>query len=291
MVTAEQELADAKVQLSEELVVIYELQQQSTPLRNLLKSGDFNDFWTQLIDSRRIGSQESLTAQQVQAKESEIQSVVAIIAGQQEQQKTVVAHLQATQAELTQERAAQQDALAALTQLQARDQQLEQAAQAAYDQINSQIAALQAEEQAALAAGGGSGRFSWPDSGPISQGFGCTQYDFEPYDAGCPYPHRFHNGIDIAGPCGNDITAADSGIAYQEAYQPSGFGNYIIIVHGNGWQTLYGHMSGFAAGNGQQVHRGQLIGWEGSTGNSTGCHLHFGVNHNNQWVNPLAYLS
>jgi len=144
---------------------------------------------------------------------------------------------------------------------------------------------------AALAAGGGSGRFIWPESGPITQGFGCTQYTFEPYDPSCPAPHRFHNGLDIAGPCGNAIVAADSGIAYVEPYQAYGFGNYVIIVHGNGWETLYGHMSGFAIHGGQTVSRGQVIGYEGSTGNSTGCHLHFSVNHNNTWVNPLNYLT
>jgi murein DD-endopeptidase MepM/ murein hydrolase activator NlpD len=62
------------------------------------------------------------------------------------------------------------------------------------------------------------------------------------------------------------------------------------MVHGNGWQTLYGHLAGFAIHSGQRVVSGQVIGYEGTTGNSTGCHLHFGVNHNGQWVNPLAYL-
>ena len=84
--------------------------------------------------------------------------------------------------------------------------------------------------------------------------------------------------------------AADSGIANIPPYMSYGYGNYIIIVHGNGWQTLYGHMAGFAIHNGQVVSRGQLIGYEGSTGNSTGCHLHFGVNQNGRWVNPLDYL-
>jgi murein DD-endopeptidase MepM/ murein hydrolase activator NlpD len=113
---------------------------------------------------------------------------------------------------------------------------------------------------------------------------------FEPYDPSCPTRH-FHSGLDIAGPCGSPIYAADSGIAHIEPFMPWGYGNYIIIVHGNGWDSLYGHMSGFAVGDGQTVHRGEQIGYEGSTGNSTGCHLHFGISRNGAWVNPLSYLS
>ena len=288
---ARAELAAEKRQLSRELVVIYELQQQSTPIKNLLQSGDFNAFWTSVINGRRISDQESTLVSQVQAQAAEIQSDVDLIAAEQVQQQAVLAQLQSTQQQLSQERAVQQTALNDLVALQQRDAAAVAAWTAANNALNAQIAALQQEEQQALAAGGGSGHFSWPDSGPISQGFGCTQFTFEAYDAGCPPPHRFHSGIDIAGACGNDITAADAGIAYIQPYQSYGYGNYIIIVHGNGWQTLYGHMSAFAVGNGQSVHRGQRIGWEGSTGNSTGCHLHFGVNHDNSWVNPMDYLS
>ena len=290
LVTAQNQLAAEKRQLSRELVVIYELQQQSTPIRNLLKSGNFNDFWTQLIDSRRISAVELRTVYQIQAKEDEIHGIISQISTEKEQQAAVVDQLQTTQNQLTQQRAAQQTALNDLAALQAKDEQLAQQWTAVENQINAQIAHLQAEEAAALAAGGGHGRFVWPDSGPISQGFGCTPFEFEAYDPHCPSRH-FHNGIDIAGPCGNNIVAADSGIAYLQPYDPYGFGNYIIMVHGNGWETLYGHMDGFAVGNGQIVTRGQQIGWEGSSGNSTGCHLHFSVNHNNQWVNPLSYLS
>lgn len=226
---------------------------------------------------------------QIHQQQGVIAGDVANIQQEQLQQQGVVSDLYNAELQLDQQRNAQQTAFNYLQRVEAHDQQLALQWQAAYNVLNNQIAHLQAQERAALAAGGGSGRFVWPDSGPISQGFGCTPFVFEAYDPACATRH-FHNGIDIAGPCGNDIVAADAGIAYIQPYQSWGFGNYIIIVHGNGWETLYGHMSGFAIGSGQTVHRGQLIGWEGTTGNSTGCHLHFGVNHNNVWVNPLAYL-
>lgn len=305
-----------KQHLSEELVVMYELQQQSTPLKNLLTSQNFNDFWRGVIDTRRISSQESATAAKVQAIKAEIQADVVQISAERAQQQTVVNQLVATKNTLAQQQSAKQQALVQLQAQQAADQQRVAAITASNANLNNEIAQLNANEQAAQAAaaaaaaqqaqhaqqlqsgggqsggggGGGGGQFAWPDSGPISQGFGCTQFQFEAYDAGCPYPHRFHNGIDIAGACGNDISASAAGIVHIEPYDPYGFGNYIIIQHGNGWSTLYGHMSGFAVGNGAAVGQGQLIGWEGTTGNSTGCHLHFGINRNNQWVDPLNYL-
>lgn len=287
---AQEELAREKRQLAKEIVIIYELQQQSTPINNLLASGSFNTFWAGVINGRRISDQELATVDQIHHQQDVIQTDVNDISNQRQQQQSVVAQLASFHDQLNQQRAVQQSALNYLAQVEAANEERARQMEAASAALNAQIAQLQQEEAAALSAGGGSGRFVWPDSGPISQGFGCTPYSFEPYDPNCSTRH-FHNGIDIAGPCGNNIYAADAGIAHVEPFMPYGFGNYIIIVHGNGWETLYGHMAGFAVSDGQRVHRGQTIGWEGTTGNSTGCHLHFGVNLNNQWVNPLNYLS
>lgn len=290
LAAAQQHLAAQKSQLAKQLVAIYELQQESTPINNLLTSGSFNEFWTSVIDGRRISDQEMAMVDMIYQQQNVIQGDVNAIALEREQQQATVAQLTDAKLQLDGQRTAQQHALTELTQLQTQDQAREQQMQAADNALNAQIAQLQQEEAQAVSAGGGSGRFSWPESGPISQGFGCTSYPFEPYDPSCPQRH-FHNGLDIAGPCGNPIHAADAGIAHIEPFQSYGFGNYIIIVHGNGWETLYGHLAAFAIRDGQTVGRGQVIGYEGTTGNSTGCHLHFGVNLNNQWVNPLAYLS
>ncbi len=277
-------------QLSEVLVIIYELQNQSTPLDNLLTSGSFNEFWTDVINSRRVSARELAAVNRVTSQRNTVQGDVAHIRSEQRRQSDLLSQLYTTEQSLDDERSARTVAIAYLARLQAQDERTAAEWEAAENTLNSQIAELQREEQAALAAGGGSGHFIWPDTGPISQGFGCTPYPFEPYDPSCPQKH-FHNGLDIAGACGNHIIAADAGIAHIEPFMRNGFGNYIIIVHGNGWQTLYGHLAGFAIRNGQTVARGQLIGYEGTTGNSTGCHLHFSVNHNGGWVNPLAYLT
>jgi murein DD-endopeptidase MepM/ murein hydrolase activator NlpD len=294
--TAQAQLAEARSllgieerQLARVLVVYYEFENQSTPLSNLLATGDFNQFWTDVINGGRISASELHAVDLVNSQRTAVQADVARIGADQRKQQQVLAQLHGVEQSLNDERTVRTGAVAYLTQLQARDQRSAQAWEAAATAINGQIAQLQKEEAAARAAGGGSGHFIWPDTGPISQGFGCTSYPFEPYDPACPQKH-FHNGLDIAGACSNNILAADAGIAYIEPFMAYGFGNYIIIVHGNGWQTLYGHLAAFAIHSGERVASGQLIGYEGTSGNSTGCHLHFGVNRNGQWVNPLAYL-
>ncbi len=102
---------------------------------------------------------------------------------------------------------------------------------------------------------------------------------------------RFHAGEDIAAPSGTPILAADSGLATVVPNNGNGYGNYIIINHGGGRTTLYAHMSGFAISNGQSVTQGQVIGYVGSTGNSTGPHLHFETRINGATTDPKSYFS
>ncbi|WP_227375706.1 M23 family metallopeptidase [Haladaptatus halobius] len=100
-----------------------------------------------------------------------------------------------------------------------------------------------------------------------------------------PYGQRssgFHGGVDIGhnGEIGTPIYAARAGTAYT-AYDSGGYGNYVYIVHGNGYETEYGHVNSFAISDGQSVSRGQHIAGMGDSGNSTGPHLHFGIEQNN----------
>lgn len=102
---------------------------------------------------------------------------------------------------------------------------------------------------------------------------------------------RFHAGEDIGAPSGTPILAADSGIATVIPNNGNGYGNYIMINHGGGRVTLYAHMSAFAISNGQSVSQGQVIGYVGSTGNSTGPHLHFEVRVNGATTDPKSYFN
>ena len=131
-------------------------------------------------------------------------------------------------------------------------------------------------------------RFIWPEPhAQISQPFGPSQYWFEP--AYGSYPH-FHTGIDLVEPFGSPVYAADDGIVALVGSSTSGYGNYVVIAHSGGLDTLYGHLSAALVKAGQQVVQGQPIGLEGSTGNSTGPHVHFELRINQVPINPAPYL-
>ena len=126
------------------------------------------------------------------------------------------------------------------------------------------------------------GDFSWPASGPITSPFGMRS---NPMGGG----FEMHPGIDIGAPMGSTITAASSGrVIFAGVY--GGYGNAIIIDHGESTTTLYGHCSQIFVANGQDVQRGQAIGAVGSTGESTGPHLHFEVRVNGSPVDPTTRL-
>lgn len=121
--------------------------------------------------------------------------------------------------------------------------------------------------------GGGSGSLDWPTYGPI------TQY----------YKGSAHTGIDIGGKTGQAIRAADSGYVSYAGYQ-GGYGKFVIVNHGNGTVTRYAHCSAINVSLGQKVGKGQTIAALGSTGRSTGPHLHFEVLVNGSFTNPLNSL-
>lgn len=102
--------------------------------------------------------------------------------------------------------------------------------------------------------------------------------------------NRMHNGIDMAAPQGTPIYATRAGTVTMTSYQAGGAGNYVSINHEDGFASIYMHMTHYVVSKGQTVSQGQLIGYVGSTGLSTGPHLHFGVSYAGTYVNPLAYI-
>jgi murein DD-endopeptidase MepM/ murein hydrolase activator NlpD len=143
-----------------------------------------------------------------------------------------------------------------------------------------QEAALEAQLAAneALVGGftGSSGRLVWPVHGPVTREFGNQ-------------PGGFHPGIDIAPPFGTPIHASAGGVVVYASWE-DGYGNYTCINHGGGIATCYAHQSQIGVTVGESVRQGQIIGLEGSTGHSTGPHVHFEVRVNNVPNNPRHFI-
>jgi hypothetical protein len=140
--------------------------------------------------------------------------------------------------------------------------------------------------------------FITPEVAPVSQGFGPSDLSIEPplLYKGSFYPH-FHTGIDLAAPENTPLHAAADGVVLVAAASVDpggrlvGYGNYVVIGHAAGFLTLYGHLSIAAVHSGDRVRQGQVIGFEGSTGNSTGPHVHFEIRQDGALLDPAPFLT
>ncbi|HNT74833.1 MAG TPA: peptidoglycan DD-metalloendopeptidase family protein [Anaerolineae bacterium] len=119
----------------------------------------------------------------------------------------------------------------------------------------------------------GSGLFYWPTSGDLTQGYWWA-----------------HRAIDIGGSVGRSVIASDAGYVSFAGWTDVGYGYLVVVDHANGYQTYYAHLSNFFVSEGETVVAGQVIGAMGSTGNSTGPHLHYEIRYNGYPTNPLIYL-
>ena len=212
----------------------------------------------------------------------------------QAEYESMLTDLDAKQAELEDEQAALEEQIAhaqqLIVELEAQietDREAYEAELAREAELESQIQDMIAELERQEAANSitSTGTYIWPLPG---------------YSPGSAYgwrihpiwgDMRFHAGEDIGAPSGTPILAADSGVATVIPNNGNGYGNYIMINHGGGRVTLYAHMSAFAVSNGATVTQGQVIGYVGSTGNSTGPHLHFEVRVNGATTDPKSYFS
>ncbi|TME04565.1 MAG: hypothetical protein E6I61_03330 [Chloroflexi bacterium] len=260
-----------------------------------LSSNNINQLLNRIVGAQQVAASD----RRLLANLGDERRQVAIAANELDLKKSQVVILlqqqQATEADLEKNLTTQNAAIVAEQKLQAQLSVQYAQVQAERAAIDAQVAQLYLQYAAqAEKAGGGNGVFEWPvpacGYACISQGFGCSSFYLEVYDPSCPYPHKIHTGVDIAGSYGTPIVAADTGIAY--LYPRSiGYGNLLVIIHGNGYSTYYGHLAGYAAiSTGQVVPRGTTVAYEGSTGWSTGPHLHFEIRVNGVYKNPCIWL-
>jgi len=262
----------------------------------MLTSSSFNQLMNRMVGAQQVAASDRRLLDDLALERASLVQANADLNVKLNQVAALLQQQKAQEADIEKNLATEQAALGVERQLEAKladDYNKVQAERAA---IDAQVAKLaQQYDAAAEKAGGGSGVFEWPEPACgfscISQRFGCSSFYLEVYDPNCPWPHKIHTGLDIAGPYGTTIVAADTGVAY--LYPGSiGYGNLLVIIHGNGYSTYYGHLAGYAPGltSGQVVPRGTTVAFEGSTGWSTGPHVHFEIRVYGVYKDPCIWL-
>jgi murein DD-endopeptidase MepM/ murein hydrolase activator NlpD len=279
--------------LNRRLVDIYESDQTST-LDVFLGAANVNEALDQVaylndigVQDRRIANEVAYAKAQVRAaraKTMKIRATVhgetAVISARTAQTRDVRDQLVGARDDLSSTKAQKVTDLSTLSAEARAEVDEIDSLQAASAALTERIRAAQARRNAATPSGTSSTPSSagliWPASGPVTSPFGWRW-------------GRMHEGIDIGAPYGAPIHAAASGTVIYCGWE-SGYGNLTVIDHGGNLATAYGHQSSIAVACGQQVTQGQVIGYVGSTGHSTGPHLHFEVRINGSPVDPMGYL-
>ncbi len=285
----EAELARHLADFGKRMRVMYKSGQVSG-LELILGAANFSDLLNRVFFFNDIVQDDRRQVEGLRRERAAIEGLKAELEAKRIQQAQVVKTIQDQRAQLQAMRSQRAAAEQQVAAIEAKFAQQLSAMEAQREALQSQIAAVLGESLRARS----SGKWKWPIDGVITQGFGCTSYPFEPYDPGCSTRH-FHSGIDIANDAGTTVHAADGGIVHNYTMGCSwgglcGYGHYVIVVHAGGFTTLYGHLSGFAVAEGTQIDKDTVIGYEGSTGASTGPHLHFEIDLAGMPVDPLAYL-
>lgn len=254
-------------------------QQGSEGWAVLLQSQNFNEFLDRQYQLKRVYAADRQVLADLKAQAEAIQKQKAAVEEKRNQVALLQQQLLSQKQQYEAEAGAEKQLIARL-----KDQRgALAAAEARLARDSEQIAGLIRQKIAAsTGVVRGTGRFVFPANGNISSGFGNRHHPVLGYS-------RFHAGVDFAASQGTPIYAADSGRVIFSGWY-GGYGQAVIIDHGGGISTLYAHASRLLVSEGQAVQQGQAIGAVGSTGLSTGPHLHFEVRQNGNPVNPVAYL-
>ncbi|MCI7096855.1 MAG: peptidoglycan DD-metalloendopeptidase family protein [Clostridiales bacterium] len=273
----------------------------------IFKASSFSDLLDRLSMIEEIAASDQKRLKELSEAADLVASAQAELKSEKDELNETRQELDATQAELDDKRA---EADALLTELVARGEEFQamlDASEALQEELMEQIAQKEkdlkaAEYQEWLAtyvppttkptgsdttpsdgAPSSSGWISPLKSYKLTSPFGMRKHPILGYE-------RMHNGVDMAAPAGTPIYAAKSGKVTAASFQSGGAGNYVSINHGDGFSSIYMHMTRYIVSVGDYVSAGQVIGYVGSTGLSNGNHLHFGISYNGTYVNPMKYI-
>ncbi|MCY7418465.1 MAG: peptidoglycan DD-metalloendopeptidase family protein [Chloroflexi bacterium] len=318
------ELDQRRAALGARLADAYRSQNTSL-LEQVLDSGSFTDVVSDASAYLAYGDQDAQMAQDIADDQASLDSLRAVTAATRYRTDQLRRAKEDAAADLRAQKAKLADAKARLARLEAKTQAIQKKQmakartiaanqrqakafirrqQVAQRKLQRQTAGLLAAAKRAAAkraaaqraasqntggggggGGGGNGMFMWPASGVVTQEYGCTGFYLEPPRGSCAH---FHSGIDIANASGTPVRASGAGVVAFAGWTYGG-SRAILIGHSGNFASFYGHLSRSVVRSGQRVSKGQIIGYMGNTGNSTGPHLHFEIQRGTTPVNPRSY--
>ena len=303
----ERQLAEAQKRLEGRESVFYKrvrdiyINGRLSYLDVVIGSKDFSDFANRLEVLKRIIDSDITLINEIKKERADIEAHKQKLEADRAKLVELEKAALAKQAEIEQKKAERNVVLQKAQNDRATAMQAIEELNASSAQVSAMLKERQAARAAAAAAaaaaataqssGGqgasdnwvqGTGQLGWPVSGEITSPYG---YRVHPIWGTTIY----HSGIDIGVDEGTPVHAADGGVVVWSGWM-GGYGYAVVIDHGNGLSTLYGHNSELAVDEGQSVAKGQVISYAGSTGNSTGPHVHFEVRVNGDPVDPMGYL-
>lgn len=271
-----------------------------TNMQVLLTSEDFSDYLTKLEMVRKVSAKDNAAISEMQQLAAELEQAQKKLDEDKqklEQQETKLKEdKKSLDAAKEEAEKAYNESLTVLRKIKSQQKNNNSQLAEYQSELNDVLEAIRKAEAARQAAQESGGEYT-PDEGtyPITQGSGQFCYPVPGHTSiSCGfYGYANHNGVDFSdgGIYGATVVAADAGTVVKVAYLTVSYGYHVFIYHGNGLTTQYCHMSSIGVSQGQSVSQGQAIGSVGSTGNSTGPHLHFGIfNSSGDFLNPQDYL-
>ncbi len=272
----------------------------------LFKANSFSDLLDRLNMIEEIAASDQRRLEEMSKAAEEVSKAQEDLQSEKGEQEAARVELEAAEAELEKKRAEADAVLVELIEKGAEFQALLDESEMLQDELMKEIAVAEAEYKEAkhqewLAtyvppttwpsddvrpSGQAPSSSGWVSPLPyytLTSPFGMRKHPILGYE-------RMHNGVDLSAAKGTPIYAVKSGRVTVASYQAGGAGYYVSINHGDGFSSIYMHMTHYIVSAGQYVNAGQVIGYLGSTGLSTGPHLHLGISYNGQYVNPMSYI-
>lgn len=277
---ARKQLLERQDLLNKRIRAIY-IHGQLNYLEVIMGSKNFSDFANRLELLKRVIRSDYNLIQDIRVRQEQIQAKMNELSLQKQELEKLAAEATKAQQAIEMKRAEQQAVMDSAKDQRDAAEQMEQDLIASSERIRQQIQARQGGGMEPQVIG--SGILGYPCSGPITSPFG---YRIHPIFGTTIY----HSGIDIGVDEGTPVHAADSGVVIYSGSGLTGYGNVVIIDHGNGLSTLYAHNSALLVSEGESVSKGQVVAYSGMTGYATGPHVHFEVRVNGSPTDPMGYL-